>query len=369
MPRSDIKLPTSDTHRQLRDREPHTVGFLLLPDFSLLSYACAIEPLRAANRLSGRLLYAWRHIAIDGRPAQASNGVEVRADHGLDDEFEVGTVFVCAGGNPARFRNRRVSRWLRGLARHNVRLGGVSGGPYALARAGLLNGHGCTIHWEHFPAFVEEFPDLHATRSLFVIDRDRLTCSGGTAALDMMHALIEQDHGHELAAAVSDWFLQTDIRAGSGPQRLTLRERFNVSNERLLRALEYMESHLQEPASRGELAKRAGISVRQLERLFADHLGSTMRAHYLRTRLERARILLRQTVMPVVSIAVETGFVSASHFARSYRLAFGRPPRQERGADASSSSSKPPPPWGRRTRDRAGASDRRATKRPKSRTV
>jgi transcriptional regulator GlxA family with amidase domain len=334
MPRSDIKLPRNDTKPELRDRQPHTVGFLLLPDFSLLSYACAIEPLRAANRLSGRPLYAWHHIAIDGAPARASNGVEVRADHGLDDEFKVDTVFVCAGGNPARFRNRRVSRWLRGLARRGVRLGGVSGGPYALARAGLLNGHRCTIHWEHFPAFVEEFPDLHAARSLFVIDRDRLTCSGGTSALDMMHALIEQDHGHELAAAVSDWFLQTEIRAGSGPQRMTLRERFNVSNERLLRALEYMESHLREPASRGELAKRAGISLRQLERLFSSHLGSTMRAHYLQTRLERARILLRQTAMPVVAVAVETGFASPSHFTRSYRQAFGVSPRQERGTGA-----------------------------------
>jgi transcriptional regulator GlxA family with amidase domain len=331
MPRSDSKLPRSDTDRQLRCR---TVGFLLLPDFSLLSYACAIEPLRAANRLSGRPLYAWRHISIDGAPARASNGVEVRADHGLDGDFDVDTVFVCAGGNPARFRSNRVSRWLRGLARRGVRLGGVSGGPYALARAGLLNNRRFTLHWEHFPAFVEEFPDLNATRALFVIDRDRLTCSGGASALDMMHALIEQDHGYELAAAVSDWFLQTEIRSGSGPQRMTLRGRFNVTNERLLRALEYMESHLQEPASRGDLAKQAGISVRQLERLFADHLGSTMRAHYLQTRLERARILLRQTGMPVVAVAVETGFASPSHFTRSYRQAFGVSPRQERGTGA-----------------------------------
>jgi transcriptional regulator GlxA family with amidase domain len=368
MPRSDIKLPRSDTDREWRDRRPHTVGFLLLPDFSLLSYACAIEPLRAANRLSGRPLYAWRHIAIDGAPVRASNGIEVRADHGLDDELEVDTVLVCAGGNPARFRNRGVSRWLRSLTRRRVRLGGVSGGPYALARAGLLNGHRCTIHWEHFPAFVEEFPDLHATRSLFVIDRDRLTCSGGTSALDMMHALIEQDHGHELAAAVSDWFLQTEIRAGSEPQRMTLRERFNVSNDRLLRALEYMESHLQEPASRGELAKRAGISVRHLERLFAHHLGSTMRAHYLRTRLERARILLRQTAMPVVSIAVETGFTSPSHFARSYRLAFGLSPRQERGAGAPTSRSEPATDRARRIREGVGASHRRTVTRLQTRT-
>jgi transcriptional regulator GlxA family with amidase domain len=338
MPRSDIDLPGSDAADARAG--PQVVGVLLLPDFSLLSYACAIEPLRAANRLSGRTLYAWRHISVDGAPVAASNGVEIRPDHGLDDAPPLHLLLVCAGGNPALFRDKRVLSRLRGLARRGVRLGGVSGGPYPLARAGLLDGRRATIHWEHFPAFVEDFPDVHATRSLFVIDGDRLTCSGGAAALDMMHALIEQEHGHELAAAVSDWFLQTQVRSGSGPQRMTLRERFDVSNPRLLRALEYMEAHLQEPASRTRLARQAGVSVRQLERLFADQLGSTIRAHYLRTRLDRARILLRQTTLPVIAVAAETGFATPSHFSRAYRSAFGRSPRQEReGADV-----RPTPP-------------------------
>jgi transcriptional regulator GlxA family with amidase domain len=318
------------------------VGFLLVPEFSLLSYACAIEPLRAANRLSERTLYTWRHISVDGAPVAASNGVEIRPDHALDDISSLQLLLVCAGGNPTLFRNKLVLRWLRGLARRGVRLGGVSGGPYLLARAGLLDGRRATIHWEHFPAFVEDFPDVHATRSLFVIDGDRLTCSGGTSALDMMHALIEQDHGQELAAAVSDWFLQTQVRIGSGPQRMTLRERLDISNPRLLRALEYMEAHLQEPASRSKLAQRAGVSVRQLERLFADHLRSTINAHYVRMRLDRARILLRQTTLPVVEVAAETGFATPSHFSRAYRSSFGRSPRQERHGAGPPSN---PPAW------------------------
>src|SRR5262245_48024633 len=333
MPRNDINLPPNDTAAP--GGTPQVVGFLLVPEFSLLSYACAIEPLRAANLLSERTLYTWRHISVDGAPVAASNGVEIRPDHTLGD-ISLQMLLVCAGGNPTLFRNKRVLLWLRGLARRGVRVGGVSGGPYLLARAGLLDGRRATIHWEHFPAFVEEFPDVHAARSLFVIDGDRLTCSGGTSALDMMHALIEQDHGHNLAAAVSDWFLQTQVRTGSGSQRMTLRERLDVSNPRLLGALEYMEAHLQEPASRSKLAQRAGVSVRQLERLFADHLGSTIQARYLRMRLDRARILLRQTTLPVVEVAAETGFVTPSHFSRSYRGAFGRSPRQERqGAGAS----------------------------------
>jgi transcriptional regulator GlxA family with amidase domain len=311
-------------------RQPQIVGFLLLPGFALMSYASAIEPLRAANTLAGRPLYAWRHVSLDGSAVQASNGVEIQADHRIGDDFPLHTLFVCAGGNPTTFKHQHTLRWLRRLARRRVRIGGVSGGPYVLARAGLLSGHRCTIHWEHFPAFTEEFTDLQATRSLYVIDRDRLTCSGGISALDMMHALIEQDHGSDLAAAVSEWFLHTEVRLGSGPQRMSPRERFNVSNPRLLRAVEYMDAHLEEPVGRAKLADIAGVSVRQLERLFAKHLGSTINAHYLRIRLERARILLRQTTLPVLAVAVGTGFTAASHFSRAYRQAFSLSPKDER---------------------------------------
>ncbi|MBX9841263.1 MAG: GlxA family transcriptional regulator [Xanthobacteraceae bacterium] len=311
-----------------------------------MSYASAIEPLRAANSLAGRSLYAWRHISIDGAPVLASNGVEIKADHSIADDVRLDTVFVCAGGNPTTFRHQPTLRWLRRLARARVRIGGVSGGPYVLARAGVLNGHRCTIHWEHMPAFIEEFPELAVTRSLYVIDRDRLTSSGGISALDMMHALIEQDHGHDLAAAVSEWFLHTEVRLGSGPQRMSARERFDVSNRRLLRALEYMDAHVEEPADRAKLSAVAGVSVRQLERLFVTHLGSTINAHYLRIRLDRARNLLRQTAQPVLAIAVSTGFTTASHFSRAYRRAFGLSPKAERARQPKRNSQIIQPNWG-----------------------
>jgi transcriptional regulator GlxA family with amidase domain len=309
---------------------PPTIGILLVPGFALMSYASAVEPLRAANRLAGRELYKWRHISIDGRPAEASNGATIVCDHGIGEAVELDALFVCAGGNPALFVHEPTLKWLRGLARKGVRMGGVSGGSYVLARAGLLRGYRFTIHWEHIPALAEEFPHLPAASTLFEIDRDRLTCAGGIAALDMMHALIEADHGGELAAAVSDWFLHSQVRLGSGPQRMTLRERFGVTHPGLLRALERMEAHIEAPASRRDLAAAAGLSARQLERLFQGHLGSTIGEHYLKVRLDRARALLRQTTMPVLEIAVACGFVSASHFSRSYRSRFGSSPRAER---------------------------------------
>jgi transcriptional regulator GlxA family with amidase domain len=326
MPRSVTFL----THRDMRPTRPTQVGFLLLPGFALMSYASAAEPLRAANQLAGRALYAWRHISLDGEAAAASNGASIRADHRIGERIDLDLLFVCAGGNPALFADPATYRWLRRLARAGVAIGGVSGGAYVLARAGLLDGYRATIHWEHLPAFSEEFPQLALERSLYVIDRDRLTCAGGVAALDLMHALIERDHGHALAAQVSEWYLHTEVRLGSGPQRMRLRERFGVSNPKLLAALSEIERRIEEPPGRAELAAAAGTSVRQLERLFARHLGSTIAAHGLRVRLAHARTLLRQTAKPVLDVAVMCGFASASHFSRAYRTAYGHPPKAER---------------------------------------
>jgi transcriptional regulator GlxA family with amidase domain len=306
------------------------VGFLLVPGFSLLSYASAVEPLRAANRLTGQQLYAWRHISIDGEPTAASNGATINADHKVGEKIDLDMLFVCAAGNPAAFSNAAVCRWLRNMARSGARIGGVSGGAYLLARAGLLDGYRATIHWEHLPAFAEDFPHLSVERSLFVIDRDRLTCAGGIAALDLMHALIEGDHGHSLAAAISEWYLHTEVRLGSEPQRLTLRERFGVTNPKLLRALNEIEKRIEEPPSRLELAALVGTSLRQLERLFARHLQTTIADHSRRVRLDRARVLLRQTSKPIVEIAMMCGFCSAAHFSRVYRTTYGYPPKQER---------------------------------------
>jgi transcriptional regulator GlxA family with amidase domain len=307
------------------------IGFLLIPNFSLLSYASTIEPLRAANRLSGRKLYQWRHISTDGQPVEASSGIQVVADHKVGDAVELDTLFVCAGGNPALFRQQRTMAWLRSLARGGIRVGGVSGGPYILARAGLLDGYRCTIHWEHMEAFREKFPRLEPSRTLYEIDRDRLTCAGGVAALDMMRAVIGGEHGPALATGVSEWFLQTHLRLGSGSQRMTLRERYGVTSPPLLSALQFMETSIHNPLSRQALAKKVELSVRQLERLFANHLKTTIAAQYIRIRLDRARTLIHETAMPILEIAVACGFVSGSHFSRAYKSQFGFSPKSDRG--------------------------------------
>lgn len=324
MSESDMDLSQSDSGR------PTHVGFLLIPDFALLPYASSIEPLRAANVLSGRELYRWSHISIDGAPASASNGVAIAADAGVGATLRLDYLFVCAGGNPALFRHQPSFAWLRQLARRGVRIGGVSGGPYLLARANLLSGYRFTIHWEHASALLEEHPALDLRRSLYEIDRDRLTCGGGTAPLDMMHAVIAREHGSELALTVSEWFLQTQVREGAGPQRMPLRERLGIAHAPLLRVIARMEQTLESPVPRAELARLAQVSLRQLERLFRQHLGRSLGEHYLALRLDRARDLLRQTSLSVLEIALACGFASPSHFSRVYSLRFGYPPRGER---------------------------------------
>ncbi|MBY0337310.1 MAG: GlxA family transcriptional regulator [Acetobacteraceae bacterium] len=349
MPPSDKPLPGNDTPPHPGAlAEPRRIGFLLIPDFALMAYASAIEPYRAANTLAGRTLYTWQHVSPDGKPVLASNGVAVVPDQGIEKPLAVDDLFVCAGGNPAAFEHPATFAWLRAQAKRGGRIGGVSGGPFLLAKAGLLTGRRCTAHWEHVPAIAEAFPKLNLTGSLFEVDRDRCTCSGGTAPLDMMVALIRERHGRALAHAVSEWFLHTEVRAPSAPQRMSLQARYGVTHRALLAALEAMQAALEEPLPREVLAARGGVSVRQLERLFRAHLCTSVGAHYLGLRLDRARQLLRQTGMSVLEVGTACGFVSAAHFSRAYRARYGVPPRSERSPEdksmALTDNSRPPRP-------------------------
>ena len=311
-------------------RTPQKIAFLLLPDFSMMAFTSSVEPLRAANRLSGKKLYDWHIVTHDGQPARASNGIAMVPDGSLFEDFEADTLFVCAGVRAERFSDRKVFDRLRELGRRGIALGGVCTGSLALARAGLLDGYRCTIHWENMEGFVEDFPRLDITATLFEIDRDRYTCSGGTAPLDMMIYAIARDFGDQLAIGVAEQMLHSFVRQPHDAQRMSIQYRTGISNAKLLAVIAYMEAYLESPVSLAELATSVDLSVRQLERLFRNYLGKTPTKYYLELRLQRARLLLRQTTMPILQVAVASGFQSASHFARCYRELFGCAPRSER---------------------------------------
>jgi transcriptional regulator GlxA family with amidase domain len=313
---------------------PQKIGFVIVPSFSMIALMTAIETLRLANRLSGRELYRWPLFSMDGNPVRASNGFELTPDGDLEKASELSTVAVCAGLDVHKIRDKALMSWLRRMDRKGADIGGICTGAYILARAGLLDGYNCTIHWEQLAGFAEDFPDIEITTELFEIDRQRFTCAGGTAGIDMMLNVIAMQHGHELAAQVADQFMHERIRDQHDHQRISLPARLGVRHPKLLSVIELMEKHLEEPLSRAQLARKAGLSTRQLERLFRKYLFRSPARYYLELRLNKARLLLLQTNMSVIDVALACGFVSASHFSKCYRDFFGRTPRKGRGLRA-----------------------------------
>lgn len=309
---------------------PQEIVFVLVPDFSMMAFTASIEPLRAANRLSGETLFRWRVFSTGGDKVHASNDVVVIPNAPLEDCPNAAAIFVCAGVRAETYRDPALETWLRRMASRGVTIGGVCTGPLLLARAGLLDGHRCTIHWENVESFAEEFPKLDITATLFEIDRRRCTCSGGTAPLDMMINLIAADYGRDLAQTVAEQMLHTFVRHPYDAQRMSFQHRTGISDPKILAAVATMEAWLEHPMSVEDLAANVGISVRQLERLFHNKLGKTPARYYAELRLKRARQLLTQTPMPVVQIAVACGFSSASHFAKSYRRFYGQSPSSDR---------------------------------------
>ena len=314
------------------DVSAHTkvLGLLLVDGFALMSYASVIEPFRAANDLAGKALYRWIHVSRTGEAVPASNGASVMADARVGDPVLCDVMFVFAGGDPAAFDDRPTFGWLRKLAQGGAAMAGVSGGPFLLARAGLLSGHRATIHWEHEAAFRDAFPDLAVETSLFIVDRRRMTCAGGTAGLDLAIEMIEREHGSDLSRRVSEWFIRTDARGSERPQRQSLRDRYGVTNDSVRRALAEMEAWIEEPRDRTMVASAAGISLRQLERLFIAHVGLSMTDIYLRIRLDQAAQLIGSTGMSITAVALACGFRSAAHFSRSFKARHGITPSAAR---------------------------------------
>jgi transcriptional regulator GlxA family with amidase domain len=313
-------------------------GFLLAPKFSMLALSGVLEPLRMANRLAGRDLYRWSLLSIDDAPVVASNDIKFAPTSSLEELPRLDTLIVVASIDTAEYCTPRVLQWLRQLAAQGVNIGATSTGSLVLARAGLLDGYRCTIHWENLEGFREEFPRVNATGELYEIDGKRLTCSGGSAGLDMMMNLMAVRHGHALAAGVAEQCIHPEVRKSQASQRLSLRGRFNVCNGPLFDAIDCMERHLEDTLDCAQVARQIGLSERHMNRLFRTHLTTTPARFYLGLRLDRARTLLQQTVMSVLEVSVACGFASSSHFIRCYRARFDRTPASEHGAAALKSS-------------------------------
>ena len=321
---SNLNVPEAETALH--------VSFLMLPEYTLSAFSNAIGILRMANRLTDRALYTWSVHSLDGQSVISSAGLELTIDGSLADATDANILMVCGGYSVKKYCNKLLIDGLRKIAKRKIPIGGIDTGTYALAVAGLLDGYRCTIHWENLSSLREEFPRLEITSSLFVIDRDRYTCSGGISSIDLMLNLIASIHGHQLVQEISEQFTCDRVRTEKDAQRAPLKYLIGASQPRLVDAVTLMESNIEEPLTLDEVADYVGISRRQLERLFNRYLHCAPSRYYLELRLSRARLLLLQTSIAVIDVAISCGFSTAPHFSKCYSDLYGKPPSAERRA-------------------------------------
>ena len=310
--------------------EKSRYAFLTLPNYSLIAVSNAVEPLRMANRVVGQDVYEWSIVSLDGRPVLASSGLDLTPTIALDKLGKVEILFVCGGINVREAVSAPLLSALRRLAERRVALGALCTGGYALARAGLLDNYRATIHWENLPALHEEFPRVQLNDQVFSIDRDRFTCSGGTAPLDLILNLIQLKHGLRISQRVSEQFVLERVRSDQDRQYVPLRAQIGASHRSMIEVAQLMEENIEKPLSLEEIARTTRLSRRQIERLFRRHLDCVPKRYYLEMRLRRARELLLQTAMPIMDVTTSCGFKSPPHFSRCYRAQFGHPPSAER---------------------------------------
>ncbi len=318
-------------------QKKRSIVFFLIPQFTMLPFTGAVETLRLANQMLGYEAYKWRLSSLDGGKVMSSNGICLEADTCLADErrhvsgeHRPEMAIICSGLNVEQYGNKSVNAWLREAYNRGIAIGSLCTATHILAQAGLLNGKRCAIHWENLPSFAEAFPQVDVYADLFEVDSNIYTCAGGTASLDMMLGMIGRDFGETLVNRVCEQQLTDRVRSPRDRQRLPLRARLGVQNNKVLSIIELMEGNLSEPLSLLDIADAADLSRRQVERLFRQEMGRSPARYYLEIRLDRARHLLIQSAMPVVEVAVACGFVSASHFSKCYREVYNRTPQQER---------------------------------------
>ncbi len=303
-------------------------SFILLPRFSLLALTSAIEPLRHANNVLDTQLFSWSIFSEDGGEIESSSRIPVRPAGSVASVPLDSNVILVGGADIASFSSQAMLTWIRRVATRVPLLGGLCTATHVLAEAGVLDGHSATVHWELAESLKEKFPAVLVTDGLFEIDRNRLTCAGETASTDLMLHLLADWQGKAVAASVSAQVLHGRPRLSVEPQA-PLAIRTGTRNRYLLHAISLMEKHQDEPLGIDEIARQAGCSRRQLERLFSGKTGQAPIMYYRNLRLDRARRFIFETQMTLTEIAVASGFCASSSFSIAYKRRFGLTPTDE----------------------------------------
>ena len=315
-------------------KSPRRFVFVLIENFTLLSFSSALDALRIANRMSGKKLYDWIFIGENEEFVSCSAGTQFKLDNSLIELHRDDTILLCGGTSIQESTTKKLIGWLRREARRGLIIGGLCTAAYPMAKAGLLDDKKATIHWENQDSFAEEFLEVELTKTVFVCDGNRYTTAGGTSSIDLLLKIIADEHGEELANAVADQMIYSSIRTDQDTQRLSVPTRIGVRHPKLSKVIQMMEINIEEPISPSILAKDVGMSTRQLERLFRRYLDRSPKRYYMELRLQKARNLLMQTDMSVINVALACGFASPSHFSKCYRAHYDTTPYRERGSHA-----------------------------------
>lgn len=305
-------------------RQPLGVAVLVLPQCSILAVASVLDPMRAANRHLGWEGFRWRVVTPDGRPVPLTCGIGLPAAGPLAAGEGAEALIVIVGYRQAEVATRALLAELARIGPQMRLVAGIDAGPWVLARAGLLQGHRATVHWEDLEDFAAAFPGVEVVPDRWVIDGARATAGGAAPAHDLMVHLIGSRHGAALARQVTGTFM-TETRAGDEPQTAR-RPAGRRLDPRVEAAMARMEARLDAPEPAARTARAVGLSPRRLETLFGAALGLTPGAYALSLRLQAARRLVTDTRHPLAEVALRTGFSSAATLSRAFRRRFGLPP-------------------------------------------
>ncbi|MHC5308343.1 GlxA family transcriptional regulator [Bartonella sp. LJL80] len=311
--------------------------FYLMPEFTLLAFSSAVEALRLANYIVGYELYRWRTVSLDGDKVKSSCGIALDCTSSLSNEVrltgyadETFMAVICGGMNIERHYNKQIGVWLRKCRQNNVAVASLCTGAHVLAKADLLIDKKCVIHWENIPSFMEQFSNASVQARLFEVDSSVHTCAGGMAAFDMLLHFIRQDCDDSVVARICEQAIVDKVRNIDDKQRLPFSSASLRHHPTVTKLIEKMQETISEPVPVDRLMLDLGLTRRQIERHFRTEMKISPARYYMRLRLERARLLLQHMDMPIIEIAIASGFSSASHFSKSYREVYGCSPHEAR---------------------------------------
>lgn len=296
----------------------------------MMAFSAVIEPLRAANALGATPPYSWMTVSTNHKSVTASNGITLKPDSALEDDPQADFIVVCSGGNADQLTAKQPIKWIRKNLRRGAHLGSVADGAFYLARAGLLDGYTCTLHWRSQPAFVEAFPHIDLNRTVYVIDRTRFTSAGGMGAFDMMLDIIGRHHGEAMARRVAEWFVHDRIRHSADRERLQLRLRTGIRSDLVLDAVARMEERMERGETVAQIARQLGVTLWKLDSAFRFDVRLSPGDYLRQLRMERANDLLVHSSLPIHEVGLACGYTDSSAFVRAFRRNHGKTPLQTR---------------------------------------